>query len=51
MYRFMIRDRSAFEGSLHQILELPFRRIHVGHGDPIETDARTKLRSIFLEID
>ncbi|MDF1850696.1 MAG: hypothetical protein P1U85_07685 [Verrucomicrobiales bacterium] len=50
MYRFMIRDRGAFEASLHQILELPFRRIVVGHGDPIEMDARTKMRSIFLDL-
>lgn len=50
MFRFMIRDRGAFEASLHRILELPFRRIIVGHGNPIEKDARTRLRSIFLEL-
>lgn len=50
MYRFMIRDRGAFEASLHRILELPIRRIIVGHGDPIEEDARTKLHSIFLDL-
>jgi len=50
IFRLMIRDRGAFENSLQEVLELPFRRVLVGHGDPIEKDARAKMRSIFRDL-
>jgi len=50
MFRSMIKDRDAFEGSLKDILELDFDRIIVGHGEPIEADAKETLRKIFHEL-
>ncbi|MDF1861037.1 MAG: hypothetical protein P1U87_12540 [Verrucomicrobiales bacterium] len=47
MFRLMIRDREAFEASLQQILSLDFSRVIVGHGLPVETEAKTRMRKIF----
>jgi hypothetical protein len=50
MFRLMIRDREAFESSLQQILSLDFSRVIVGHGLPVETDAKPRMRQIFAEL-
>lgn len=50
MFRFMIKDRDAFEESLQHILELDFERIIVAHGEPIEANAKDTLRQIFREL-
>lgn len=49
-FRFFIRDRAAFDESIRRILEWPIERIVVGHGEPIETDARETLRRIFRDL-
>jgi hypothetical protein len=41
--RFLIRDRSAFRHSLERILEWPFERVIVAHGDVTEEHAREEL--------
>lgn len=50
MFRFMVKDRAAFEVSLKNILDLDFERIVVGHGEPIETNAKETLSGIFREL-
>ncbi len=39
-----IKDRDAFESSIAEVLSWDFDRMIVGHGEPIETGAREKLR-------
>lgn len=39
-----IKDHSAFEKSVHALLEWDFDRIVVGHGDPISSGGKEKLR-------
>lgn len=41
--RLLVRDRAAFRGSLARILEWPFERVVVAHGDVREHDAREEL--------
>lgn len=43
-FRSMIRDKEAFRGSVARVLEWDFDRIVVGHGDPIQQNARSQLR-------
>lgn len=43
-FRFMIKDRAAFVESVRPIVSLDFERIIVGHGDPIEHDAKRVFR-------
>lgn len=43
LYRFSIRDRQAFAGSIHRIMQCDFDRLIVGHGDSIESGAKPKL--------
>jgi len=41
--RLLLRDREAFRRSLEQILEWPFERVVVAHGEVCERDAREQL--------
>ncbi len=41
--RALIRDRAAFRGSLERVLEWPFERVIVAHGDVVETGGREAL--------
>ena len=43
-FRSMIRDKEAFRGSVARVLKWDFDRIVVGHGDPIQQNARSQLR-------
>lgn len=43
-YQWGWRDRSAARASLQKILEWPFERVIIAHGDLIETDARLRLQ-------
>jgi hypothetical protein len=43
----LLRDREAARPFLRRILEWPFERIVVGHGDPVERDARAAFRRAF----
>jgi hypothetical protein len=36
----VIRDRKAFESSMHALLQLNFEHIIVAHREPVEKDAR-----------
>lgn len=40
-----VKDKAAFQRSLATILEWDFDRVIVGHGDVIESDGKTKLRT------
>jgi hypothetical protein len=40
LYRFCIKERSAFVASMREIAALDFERIVVGHGEPIVEDAK-----------
>ena len=40
LFRFMIKDKDAFRSSLDRLRALPFERIVVAHGEPIENDPR-----------
>lgn len=44
LFRFAIKDRAAFQRSLDQIFDWNFDRVVVGHGVPIEKDARAAFR-------
>lgn len=44
LMRGVYRDRAAARASLERILQLPFERVVVAHGDIIEGDAKHKLR-------
>jgi hypothetical protein len=41
--RLLVRDRPAFRKSLERILEWPFERVVVAHGDVSESDGRAEL--------
>jgi hypothetical protein len=41
--RLLVRDRSAFRQSLERILEWPFERVVVAHGDVVEEGGRAQL--------
>jgi hypothetical protein len=43
----LLRDRSAARKFLERVLQWPFRRIVVGHGDPLERDAIGVFRRAF----
>lgn len=43
--RLMVRDRAAFRRSLERILEWPFDRVVVAHGEVLETGGREALAS------
>lgn len=50
-----IKDRSAYVGSVRKVLEWDFDRVVVGHGEPIETGGKEKVRDAiraagFLEV-
>ncbi|MEM7599960.1 MAG: hypothetical protein AAF357_00935 [Verrucomicrobiota bacterium] len=51
IFRMAIADRDAFVKSLQQILALDFEQIVVGHGDPINTNAKETLTRIFRELE
>jgi len=42
-WRHWIEDRAAFDRSITQMLAWPFERVVVGHGNPIERDARRRV--------
>ncbi len=44
IFRWCIRDRAAFRGSLEEILAWDFDRIIPGHGEPIEYGGKEALR-------
>lgn len=41
--RLLVRDRSAFRKSIEQVLEWPFERVVVSHGDILESGGRAAL--------
>ena len=41
--RLLVRDRAAFRRSLTRILEWPFERVVVAHGEPCETSCKDEL--------
>jgi len=43
LFRFSIRDRAAFAGSVRQMMGWDFDRLIVGHGDVIESGAKDEL--------
>ena len=43
LFRFSIRDRTAFAASVRQLMNLDFDRLIVGHGDVIESGAKDEL--------
>jgi hypothetical protein len=43
----LLRDRGAVKVFLERVLEWPFRRILVGHGEPVESDAIGAFRRAF----
>ena len=45
LFRFYIKDRTAFASSMQQIADLPIDRIVVAHGEPIVTNAKATLMS------
>jgi hypothetical protein len=46
-FRFMIRDREAFQQSLRTMMEWDFDRLIVAHGDVVENGAKEKLKQAF----
>lgn len=44
-YKSGVKDEAAFQASLAEILNWDFDRVIVGHGDPIESDGKNKLRA------
>ena len=42
----MVAAKAAFADSLRPLLELPVERIVMAHGEVLETDARTRLRTL-----
>lgn len=46
LVRFCIKDREAFSKSLQSVLALEIDRIVVGHGEPIEEDAKAKFAAL-----
>ena len=47
MIKLLFKDKAAFKASLNEILEWPFERIVVAHGEIIDTDAKAKLQESF----
>jgi hypothetical protein len=47
LVRSLVRDRDALRGSLEELLQLPFERLIVGHGNIVETDAATRIRRAY----
>lgn len=47
LMKIRVKNRTEFEGSLELILAWDFDRIIMGHGDPIEGDAKSKLKEAF----
>lgn len=45
--RLLVRDRAALRSSVERVLEWPFDRVIVGHGDLLETGGRAALRRGF----
>lgn len=45
-FRHLVKDRPAFQASLNRLRSLDIQRIVVGHGNPIEQDARNTLDEI-----
>ena len=50
LFRFLIKDRAAFEQSLRVILAMPFENLIPGHGTPIVGQAREQLGNVFSEL-
>lgn len=48
-FRFMIRDRQAFQHSMKALLGYDFRQIVVAHGEPIESDAKSEMEKALRE--
>jgi len=46
LFRFMVKDRQAFQESMAEIAALDFETIVVAHGDPITSDAKEKLLAL-----
>jgi hypothetical protein len=44
IFRLCVGDKPSFEASLAKLMALDFDRIIVGHGEVIESDAKTLLR-------
>lgn len=49
-FRAMIRDRAAFRASIEELLGWDFSRIIVGHGHPIDRDARARLIEVLKRV-
>jgi hypothetical protein len=49
-FRSMIRDRAAFHQSLNEVLTWDFDRVIVGHGEPIATGGKERLRDIVSSV-
>lgn len=47
VWKFAVKDRSAFQASLGRVLELPFMSVVVAHGENLESEARERLRTAF----
>jgi hypothetical protein len=47
LIKVLYRDKKAARKSLDRILELPFERISIAHGDPIVEDAKDVLRESY----
>ncbi len=50
LFRFLVKDRAAFEGSLREILSLEFENLVPGHGKPIVGQARERLGNVFADL-
>ncbi len=47
LFRTLVRDRRALRASLDRVLDWDFDRLILTHGDPLESDARARLRGAF----
>lgn len=43
----LLNDRAVVRQALRQVLEWPFERIHVAHGEVVQTDARARFERAF----
>lgn len=50
LFRFLVKDRVAFETSLGEILAMPFENLLPGHGTPIIGHARERLGNVFADL-
>ncbi len=48
-FRLMIRDRGAFERSMEELLQWDFTQIVVGHGEPIQSEAKEVMEEVIRE--